>query len=86
MLLFSSFQANVPDDPTEHPLDKVEVLQDELDCFPYLCRFQVILLLHLRCIRHPCFVNIVCWIMLNLNTIELQLRFLSCSMKELACI
>lgn len=43
MLLFSSFQANVPDDPTEHPLDKVEVLQDELDGFPYLCRFQVIL-------------------------------------------
>ncbi|KAF2537504.1 hypothetical protein F2Q68_00023235 [Brassica cretica] len=37
---FDSVQANVPDDPTEHPLDKVEVLQDELDCFPYLCRFQ----------------------------------------------
>ncbi|KAG2262974.1 hypothetical protein Bca52824_070053 [Brassica carinata] len=32
---FDSVQANVPDDPTEHPLDKVEVLQDELDCFPY---------------------------------------------------
>ncbi|XP_018511240.1 exportin-7-B isoform X2 [Brassica rapa] len=37
---FDSVQANVPDDPTEHPLDKVEVLQDELDGFPYLCRFQ----------------------------------------------
>lgn len=35
-----SWQASVPDDPTDHPLDKVEVLQDELDCFPYLCRFQ----------------------------------------------
>jgi exportin-7 len=38
--LKSPFQASVPDDPTDHPLDKVEVLQDELDCFPYLCRFQ----------------------------------------------
>ncbi|KAJ0266295.1 ARM repeat superfamily protein [Hirschfeldia incana] len=37
---FDSVQAGVTDDPTEHPLDKVEVLQDELDCFPYLCRFQ----------------------------------------------
>ncbi|AED90969.1 ARM repeat superfamily protein [Arabidopsis thaliana] len=37
---FNSVQASVPDDPTDHPLDKVEVLQDELDCFPYLCRFQ----------------------------------------------
>ncbi|KAG7554279.1 Armadillo-type fold [Arabidopsis suecica] len=37
---FNSVQASVPDDSTDHPLDKVEVLQDELDCFPYLCRFQ----------------------------------------------
>ncbi|EOA19851.1 hypothetical protein CARUB_v10000101mg [Capsella rubella] len=37
---FNSVQASVLDDPTDHPLDKVEVLQDELDCFPYLCRFQ----------------------------------------------
>ncbi|XP_024011599.1 exportin-7-A isoform X2 [Eutrema salsugineum] len=37
---FNSVQASVPDDPTDHPLDKVEVLQDELDCFPYLSRFQ----------------------------------------------
>ncbi|XP_010424762.1 PREDICTED: exportin-7-like [Camelina sativa] len=37
---FNSVQASVLDDQTDHPLDKVEVLQDELDCFPYLCRFQ----------------------------------------------
>ncbi|XP_010543785.1 PREDICTED: exportin-7 isoform X2 [Tarenaya hassleriana] len=37
---FNSVQAGIPDDPTDHPLDKIEVLQDELDCFPYLCRFQ----------------------------------------------
>lgn len=43
--IYTSFQASAPDDdPTDHPLDKVEVLQDELDCFPYLCRFQVIFL------------------------------------------
>ncbi|XP_022131546.1 exportin-7 isoform X4 [Momordica charantia] len=28
------------DDLSENPLDNVEVLQDQLDCFPYLCRFQ----------------------------------------------
>lgn len=83
---YSSFQASVPDDPTDHPLDKVEVLQDELDCFPYLCRFQVSLFLDLRVMRYLCFAHMFCWIMLYLNTIELHLRFLSCSMKELACI
>ncbi|CAI9102605.1 OLC1v1000900C2 [Oldenlandia corymbosa var. corymbosa] len=33
-------QVGVPDDLSEHPLDNVELLQDQLDCFPYLCRFQ----------------------------------------------
>lgn len=34
-------QAGFPDDLSENPLDNVELLQDQLDCFPYLCRFQV---------------------------------------------
>lgn len=37
---FDSVQAVVPDDFSENPLDNVELLQDQLDCFPYLCRFQ----------------------------------------------
>ncbi|XP_050281550.1 uncharacterized protein LOC126722441 [Quercus robur] len=37
---FNSVQAGLPDDLTENPLDNVELLQDQLDCFPYLCRFQ----------------------------------------------
>lgn len=35
------FQAGFPDDLSENPLDNVELLQDQLECFPYLCRFQV---------------------------------------------
>ncbi|XP_011034636.1 PREDICTED: exportin-7-like isoform X2 [Populus euphratica] len=35
---FNSVQAGLTDD--EDPLDNVELLQDQLDCFPYLCRFQ----------------------------------------------
>ncbi|KAL2511701.1 ARM repeat superfamily protein [Abeliophyllum distichum] len=35
-----SVQAGLPDDISEHPLDNVDLLQDQLDCFPYLCRFQ----------------------------------------------
>ncbi|KAK9122587.1 hypothetical protein Sjap_012189 [Stephania japonica] len=34
------WQAGFPDDLSENPLDNVELLQDQLDCFPYLCRFQ----------------------------------------------
>ncbi|KAG0446691.1 hypothetical protein HPP92_028707 [Vanilla planifolia] len=37
---FNSIQAGFPDDLTENPLDNVELLQDQLECFPYLCRFQ----------------------------------------------
>ncbi|KAJ4956852.1 hypothetical protein NE237_013635 [Protea cynaroides] len=37
---FDSVQAGFPDDLSENPLDSVELLQDQLDCFPYLCRFQ----------------------------------------------
>ncbi|XP_021857908.1 uncharacterized protein [Spinacia oleracea] len=37
---FDSVQAVLPDDYSENPLDNVELLQDQLDCFPYLCRFQ----------------------------------------------
>lgn len=29
------------DDLSEDPLDKVELMQDQLDFFPYLCRYQV---------------------------------------------
>ncbi|KAK1578194.1 hypothetical protein Q3G72_028343 [Acer saccharum] len=36
---FNSVQAGFSDD-SENPLDNVELLQDQLDCFPYLCRFQ----------------------------------------------
>ncbi|KAK8609422.1 hypothetical protein V6N13_061871 [Hibiscus sabdariffa] len=35
-----NYQAGFPDDLSENPLDNVELLQDQLDCFPYLCRFQ----------------------------------------------
>lgn len=35
-------QAGLPDD-LENPLDNAELLQDQLDCLPNLCRFQVIL-------------------------------------------
>ncbi|XP_039036143.1 exportin-7-like isoform X2 [Hibiscus syriacus] len=37
---FNFVQAGFPDDISENPLDNVELLQDQLDCFPYLCRFQ----------------------------------------------
>uniref|UniRef100_A0A5B7AV32 Putative exportin-7 isoform X3 n=1 Tax=Davidia involucrata TaxID=16924 RepID=A0A5B7AV32_DAVIN len=37
---FDSVQAGFPDDLSENPLDNVELLQDQLDCFPSLCRFQ----------------------------------------------
>ncbi|GAB4836168.1 hypothetical protein Ancab_001081 [Ancistrocladus abbreviatus] len=37
---FDSVQAGLPDDLSENPLDNVELLQDQLDCFPHLCRFQ----------------------------------------------
>ncbi|CAM8961063.1 unnamed protein product [Rhodiola kirilowii] len=37
---FDSVQAVLPDDLSENPLDNVELLQDHLDSFPYLCRFQ----------------------------------------------
>ncbi|GLT74542.1 hypothetical protein SLA2020_463300 [Shorea laevis] len=40
MSRFNSVQAGFPDDPSENPLDNVELLQDQLDCFPHLCRFQ----------------------------------------------
>ncbi|GAA0181833.1 transporter [Lithospermum erythrorhizon] len=33
-------QSAIPDDLSENPLDNVELLQDQLDCFPSLCRFQ----------------------------------------------
>ncbi|XP_022131541.1 exportin-7 isoform X1 [Momordica charantia] len=36
----NSVQSGLQDDLSENPLDNVEVLQDQLDCFPYLCRFQ----------------------------------------------
>lgn len=39
---FLFFQAGFPDDLSENPLDNVELLQDQLECFPYLCKFQVI--------------------------------------------
>ncbi|CAO2833097.1 unnamed protein product [Amaranthus hypochondriacus] len=37
---FDSVQAVLSDDFSENPLDNVELLQDQLDCFPHLCRFQ----------------------------------------------
>ncbi|KAK9733076.1 hypothetical protein RND81_04G041800 [Saponaria officinalis] len=37
---FDSVQAALPDDLSENPLDNVENLQDQLECFPHLCRFQ----------------------------------------------
>ncbi|XP_061996319.1 uncharacterized protein LOC133714255 isoform X1 [Rosa rugosa] len=37
---FNSVQDGSSDDLSENPLDNVELLQDQLDCFPYLCRFQ----------------------------------------------
>lgn len=37
---FDSLQAGPLDDLSEDPLDKIELMQDQLDFFPYLCRFQ----------------------------------------------
>ncbi|XP_054783087.1 uncharacterized protein LOC129290362 isoform X1 [Prosopis cineraria] len=37
---FTSVQDGIPDDLSENPLDNAELLQDQLDCFPQLCRFQ----------------------------------------------
>ncbi|KMZ72113.1 putative Exportin-7 [Zostera marina] len=37
---FDSVQGGFPDDLLDNPLDNVELLQDQLECFPYLCRFQ----------------------------------------------
>ncbi|MFS7905419.1 hypothetical protein Hanom_Chr01g00047451 [Helianthus anomalus] len=39
--IISRFDSAPPqDDLIENPLDNVDLLQDQLDCFPYLCRFQ----------------------------------------------
>ncbi|KAL6495704.1 hypothetical protein OROGR_030267 [Orobanche gracilis] len=35
-----SAQAGLPDDISEHPLDNVDLLQHQLECFPRLCLFQ----------------------------------------------
>ncbi|RWW68996.1 hypothetical protein BHE74_00023438 [Ensete ventricosum] len=40
LLIFYPFQADFPDDLSEDPLDNVELLQDHLEFFPYLCRYQ----------------------------------------------
>nr|GMD36638.1 exportin-7-like isoform X1 [Ipomoea batatas] len=37
---FDSVEASIPDDLSENLLDNTELLQDQLDCFPQLCRFQ----------------------------------------------
>ncbi|KAK8928464.1 hypothetical protein KSP39_PZI017721 [Platanthera zijinensis] len=37
---FNSIQAGFPDDLSENPLDNVELLQDQLECFPYISRFK----------------------------------------------
>lgn len=37
---FDSIQAGLSDDLSEDPLDNVDLLQDQLECIPYLCRFQ----------------------------------------------
>ncbi|XAR48327.1 hypothetical protein NMG60_11031103 [Bertholletia excelsa] len=37
---FDSLQPGLLDDLSEDPLDNVELLQDQLECIPYLCRFQ----------------------------------------------
>ena len=38
---FYPSQAILADNSLENPLDSVEVLQDQLEFLPYLCRFQV---------------------------------------------
>ncbi|XP_024031073.1 exportin-7 [Morus notabilis] len=37
---FDSLESEFSDELSENPLDNVELLQDQLDFFPYLCRFQ----------------------------------------------
>ncbi|XP_074320623.1 uncharacterized protein LOC141657333 isoform X2 [Silene latifolia] len=37
---FESLQTEFPDDLVEDPLDKIDVIQDQLDFYPHLCRFQ----------------------------------------------
>lgn len=53
-------QAGLPDDLSENPLDNVELLQDQLDCFPYLCRFQV------QLVQLICFIYFSASIILDL--------------------
>jgi exportin-7 len=38
---FYPSQAILADNSLENPLDSVEILQDQLEFLPYLCRFQV---------------------------------------------
>ncbi|RAL45197.1 hypothetical protein DM860_014607 [Cuscuta australis] len=37
---FDSVEAALPDGPSENLLENTELLHDQLDCFPQLCRFQ----------------------------------------------
>ncbi|WOG98164.1 hypothetical protein DCAR_0417505 [Daucus carota subsp. sativus] len=37
---FDSFQVELSDDDSENPLDNSELLQEQLECFRHLCRFQ----------------------------------------------
>ncbi|CAO2822375.1 unnamed protein product [Amaranthus hypochondriacus] len=37
---FESLQAGTSDDLSEYPLEKIELVLDQLDVFPYLCRYQ----------------------------------------------
>jgi exportin-7 len=45
-------QSELSDELGEDPLDNVEVIQDQLEFFPYLCRFQV----HVFFILFPSFM------------------------------
>ncbi|CAL5435333.1 unnamed protein product [Camellia sinensis] len=53
---FDSIQAGLSDDLSEDPLDNVELLQDQLECIPYLCRFQItdpILQMYMEAVNLP---------------------------------
>ncbi|KAL2327922.1 hypothetical protein Fmac_021349 [Flemingia macrophylla] len=48
---FNSVQAGLPDDLFENSLDNAELLQDQLDCFRYLCKFHSECLMMLQCLE-----------------------------------
>jgi exportin-7 len=52
-------QSELSDELGEDPLDNVEVIQDQLEFFPYLCRFQVHVFLFYSRVSCYCMYKII---------------------------